>query len=488
ARGAPVDPRASNRSGRTAPALTLLPAPNRNVPLERHRPQRESTLTPLTDLLVGLLEYYDPYYRGGSSLTRLLAVGIAEELGLGEPQLAEISLAAVLRDIGRLALGGRILSRGEAEQHSQPRRGLEWHVELTLRMLEGISLPQRVLDAVRHHHERWDGRGYPDGLAGEAIPLEARILAVADSFSAMIRPRPYRLPRRVPEAVAELERESGRQFDPAVIEAALRLMATNDLRGFGLGGRRHVILIHPFGPDATVAAVKLGTAGFLAEVAADLDMGAERLRRVPVEAVVLSGMLPVDRAARFVEELRRDSLTTSLPVLVIDADPPGTRVSLLAAGADACLGGEASFAQIAATLGGLVGQAVRERVVSGDSRDVGWKALRGDLEDFGLNWLLQMMSYHGHTAAVVIERGEEKGIVYMVDGEPHHAQTRTRSGVDALREMLAWGRGHFAVALDMKPPERTITESLMHLLLDEAVAADHGAAGIVYGAIQAEAP
>lgn len=457
-------------------------------PRRRSRRERpDQTLTPLADLLMGLLEYYDGYYRGGSSLTRLVAVGIAEEMGLEEPALSDIGLAAVLRDVGRLALGGRILSKRESDQHSQAGRGIEWHVHLGTQMLEGIALPRRVKLAVRHHHERWDGKGYPDGLVGERIPLEARVLAVADAFSAMIRPRPYRLPRRVPEAVAELHKEAGSQFDPAVVDAALRLMATNDLRGFGLGGRRHVIVVHPYGPDATVLAVKLGTAGFLAEVAADLKTAAERIRRVPVEALVLSGTLPPAEAASFIEQIRADTATHALPVLVVHADPPGSRVALLAAGADACIPGEAPFSHVAAMLAGIVGQSTRGRKErDGESGDVAWKALRGDLRDFGLSWLLQMMSYNGHTAAVIIERGDDKGIVYMVEGNPHHAETSSLAGERAMRTMLQWDSGHFAVAMDRRPPQRTIQGSLMHLLLDEAVASDHAAMGEVYGTVQAE--
>jgi HD-GYP domain-containing protein (c-di-GMP phosphodiesterase class II) len=96
----------------------------------------------------------------------------------------------------------------------------------------GQQLTSRIpfLDAaspvVRHHHERWDGKGYPDGLAGEAIPLAARIFTVADSFDAMISDRPYRRGMSCAEALAELQRAAGVQFDPRVIEAFLALVAT----------------------------------------------------------------------------------------------------------------------------------------------------------------------------------------------------------------------------------------------------------------------
>jgi HD-GYP domain-containing protein (c-di-GMP phosphodiesterase class II) len=90
-------------------------------------------------------------------------------------------------------------------------------------MLDGIRSLRAALDCVLHHHERWDGTGYPYGLGGERIPLEARILAVADAYDAMTSVRPYRDPRTHEEALAEVERCSGSQFDPQVARAFLSL-------------------------------------------------------------------------------------------------------------------------------------------------------------------------------------------------------------------------------------------------------------------------
>jgi HD-GYP domain-containing protein (c-di-GMP phosphodiesterase class II) len=86
-------------------------------------------------------------------------------------------------------------------------------------MVRNLDWPDEVLQVVRHHHERWDGRGYPDRLEGMMIPLAARIVAVADAFAAMIAGRPYRPARTADEALDELRREAGRQFDPDVVEA-----------------------------------------------------------------------------------------------------------------------------------------------------------------------------------------------------------------------------------------------------------------------------
>jgi two-component system, cell cycle response regulator len=103
------------------------------------------------------------------------------------------------------------------------------HPEIGYRMIAHIPFLGPASLLVRHHHERWDGRGYPDGLAGEAIPLGARIFAVADTFDAMTNDRPYRAALSWEEALAELERCAGSQFDPAVVAAMRRLVMSGAL-------------------------------------------------------------------------------------------------------------------------------------------------------------------------------------------------------------------------------------------------------------------
>ncbi len=189
---------------------------------------------------MGLLEYRDPFFRGGSSLTRLLAAAVGRELGLPEGEIQNLGLAAVLRDLGRLALGGKLVSGpGKVGKTPEARRRIERHVDLALHLMEGIDLPASIRYAVRHHHERWDGGGYPDGLAGAEIPLSARILAVVDSFSAMVAARPYRLPRKVPEATAELRAEAGSRYDPDVVDALLAVLSRRDQPHLGFVQRHH---------------------------------------------------------------------------------------------------------------------------------------------------------------------------------------------------------------------------------------------------------
>ena len=173
--------------------------------------------------LADRLELKDGYASEHTAAVSRLAVAIAAELGLGAEQRRRVALGALLHDVGKLSVPDRILTK------PGPLNELEWaamrrHAAFGERLLVHILDLPDVLAVVRSHHERWDGRGYPDGKQGEEIPLAARIVAVADAFQAMIEPRPYRPPRARERAVDEVVAESGRQFDPECVEALLAVV------------------------------------------------------------------------------------------------------------------------------------------------------------------------------------------------------------------------------------------------------------------------
>jgi ribonuclease P protein subunit RPR2 len=125
----------------------------------------------------------------------------------------------LLHDVGKIGIPDKILQK-KGTLEAAERRLLETHTMLGEQLLSGVALLQgQGLQVVRHHHERWDGSGYPDGLKTIEIPLGARVFAVADALDAITSDRPYRRARSWEEAAAEIIREAGRQFDPKVVEA-----------------------------------------------------------------------------------------------------------------------------------------------------------------------------------------------------------------------------------------------------------------------------
>ncbi len=151
------------------------------------------------------------------------ALQLAREMGLSEEEMSIVGVAALLHDIGKLAVPDGILSKPRTlgkKERAQMRR----HSAAALRILTHIPSLATAAPAILHHHEHFDGSGYPDGLAGEAIPIASRILFVADAFDAMTTDRPYRKALSIQKAIEELEHNSGSQFDPVVVETFLRVI------------------------------------------------------------------------------------------------------------------------------------------------------------------------------------------------------------------------------------------------------------------------
>jgi putative nucleotidyltransferase with HDIG domain len=148
------------------------------------------------------------------------AVGV--ELVLGEDALEVLALGALLHDVGKLGVADAILEK------LGPLTEEEWkvvkrHPEVGARMIEPLEFLRKAVPVIRHHHERPDGSGYPDGLEGEEIPLTARIVAATDAYDAMVRSRPYREGRSPTEAIGELTRGAGSQFDSEVVAILARV-------------------------------------------------------------------------------------------------------------------------------------------------------------------------------------------------------------------------------------------------------------------------
>jgi putative nucleotidyltransferase with HDIG domain len=148
---------------------------------------------------------------------------------MNPPQLEEIHIAAILHDMGKIGISEVIISKptGLSREEFDIMKD---HPAHGIRILEPIGFSSTIIDAIYQHHERFDGKGYPRGLAGKEISLAARILNVADTIDAMISERPYRGRISLQDILLELERESGGQFDPQVAESARRLIEKGLLR------------------------------------------------------------------------------------------------------------------------------------------------------------------------------------------------------------------------------------------------------------------
>ena len=171
--------------------------------------------------LAGAIEARDPYTGGHLEQVTKLALAVGTELNLEQEQMRALWLAALFHDVGKLAIPDSILNK-PGKLTSEEYDLMKAHVERGLRVIEGVSYLEPAIPGILHHHERWDGGGYPNGLAAGEISLEGRILSVVDAFDAMLGDRPYRKGRSPEAALEELQRCAGTQFDPEIVAAFIR--------------------------------------------------------------------------------------------------------------------------------------------------------------------------------------------------------------------------------------------------------------------------
>ncbi len=295
---------------------------------------RERLLTPtLAGALANAIEAREPSLQGHCERLAAVAIRIAERLGFSVEQVETVRLGAIVHDVGKIGIPDRVLLKTgpfTAEELSLMRT----HPLIGDRLLEPLDLLQGVRPVVRHHHERWDGSGYPDGISGEAIPVEARVVAVADAIEAMSAWRPYSAPLP-PDAIArELREGRGTQWEPRAIDVALALIESGELH-FGDTGlslepverrksparpRFAVLLVEP---DSTEAArMKVLLERELADVsvahASDLATAGELCRGAAWSLMVLDHDLPDGDCLELLARLRGE--IPGMPVVVLTGE------------------------------------------------------------------------------------------------------------------------------------------------------------------------
>ncbi len=197
---------------------------NRSLTLVRQQLAREEHLcTSALEALAYAIDASDTYNFGHIDCVQRASSAMAKMMHLPEDETAGLHFAALLHNVGRLGVPEYIL-RKPSSLTPEEQEKLQTHPVLGARILASIPFPVSVVPLVRHHCEHWDGNGYPDGLKGTAIPLGARILSVANAYSALLRPRPWRAAYPPDQAIAIIEDLSGTRFDPAVV-AAFRMVA-----------------------------------------------------------------------------------------------------------------------------------------------------------------------------------------------------------------------------------------------------------------------
>ncbi len=196
---------------------------------ERLKDRLQAMTNSFVRAIADALEAKDKYMRGHSRRVSGYALAIGKRLGMDSGTLEQLSLAAFLHDLGKLGTPEQLIQKPGALNEDE-QAIMRLHPELGSRMLAGVPEMEEIKAAVRHHHENFDGSGYPDGLEGEQIPLKARIIRVADAYDALTSPRSFRKPFSHEEAIEQLRKKVGTFFDPEVVNILCKLETLANLR------------------------------------------------------------------------------------------------------------------------------------------------------------------------------------------------------------------------------------------------------------------
>jgi HD-GYP domain-containing protein (c-di-GMP phosphodiesterase class II) len=211
--------------------------------LQRKNRELKQAYRDTVNAVVNTLEARDPYTHGHTErVTRIamsIAKSISEQMELDEEDLFTIEIGALLHDVGKIAVPDAILRKpgplevGEMTKiHEHPAKGKH--------ILDNIAYLENALPCVLHHHERFDGQGYPEKIGGDTIPLPGRIISVADAFDAMTSDRPYRKKRDYRSALQELKINAGTQFDPQIVEAFAKLLESGKIEQLIKSGKKEI--------------------------------------------------------------------------------------------------------------------------------------------------------------------------------------------------------------------------------------------------------
>jgi diguanylate cyclase (GGDEF)-like protein/putative nucleotidyltransferase with HDIG domain len=194
---------------------------------------RPGSLSEVYDI-ASAVEAKDPYTYGHSKRVNIYAAALAEKVGFSSDEVSALSAAALLHDIGKVGIPEKVLNK-KGKLSKEDWEAIKAHPRLGANIIGNIPKLAPAVNTILYHHERWDGGGYPEGLKAEEIPLEARILAIADSFEAMTSARPYRPALSLEEVVTELRQGAGFQFDPRLVDTFVDIVQAGLPDGVKIG-------------------------------------------------------------------------------------------------------------------------------------------------------------------------------------------------------------------------------------------------------------
>jgi response regulator RpfG family c-di-GMP phosphodiesterase len=414
------------------------------------------------DVLVGLLELSDRFFGGGTHQVARLVRAVAEDMRCDARTLEEILLATLLRDIGRAGLERTVLDEEQIFEDGQRER-MRSHVTGSLRLLEHIDFPWKIVPIIRHHHERYDGTGYPEGLRGREIPIGARVVAAVDAYVAMVSERPHR-PSLPPDvAQDELMRQAGRQFDPEVVEILLRVLEKGRTAGEGRK-KPFVLVVDPDEEFRNLLRMRLLNEAMDVEAVPSAEGALERIASNPPDLVLAQVENESSDSYRLLQMVREDQALRHVPFALLSAREDRIfRVRALRLGVDEFLARSSSLEEIVARVENIL---VREAARRDGGAAPRRRGITGHLEVMPLADIVQTLSVGQKTACVTLSGSGKEGVLWFEEGNIRHASCGKRKGEKAFYEMLRWKAGEFVIEHNLRTDEKSVMQDAMFLLME----------------------
>jgi putative two-component system response regulator len=417
------------------------------------------------DVMVGLQEINDPFFGGNSHITMEYARSIAEEMKLSPDTVDEIVVGALLHDIGRVGIKSEILV-GKREISESEYKTVRSHCENGAKILESIDFPWKVKPIIIHHHERYDGKGYPSGLKGREIPIGSRILAVVDAFAAMTAHRPYRSRSLTKEeAVQELHKNVGTQFDPEVVEVFSSVV---DRKFFyrGMGLKPRILMVDDEIDYLTLLKLKLVNEGFDITAVDSAEEGLDAVAKGAPDLIVSDILMPGMDGLEMYRRIRESGASyAETPLIFISGkDDAQLKVDALHLGAEDFLVKPVDFKVLAARIRNIIRRDAKWRKGGGMAAQA--SGVVGDLKNLGIPDIVQTLHLGLKTACVSVKGKDKEGRIYFENGRIRHVEMGNLSGDAAFYEMLRWQEGPFVIAHGQSTKLRTIEMDEMQLMME----------------------
>jgi putative nucleotidyltransferase with HDIG domain len=426
--------------------------------------QLKRCLIETIDVLVGLLEVNDPFFGGNSHMTMEYARAVAEEMKLPAETIDEIVVASLLHDIGRIGIKSEILS-GKKEISESEYRMIQSHCENGAKILEAIDFPWKIRPIIIHHHERFDGKGYPGGLKGREIPVGARILAVVDAFAAMTANRPHRGSLSREEAVRELHRNVGTQFDPEIVEIFTGLVE----RKFyfrGVGEKPRVMLVDDEVDYLMLLKLRLVNEGFDVVTADNAADALKLMEQAIPDLVVCDVVMPGIDGITLFKKMRGRAGLVETPLIFLSAkDETQFKVEALHQGAEDYLVKPVDMRELAARCRNIIRRDARRK--AGAPAAGGNPGVTGDLRNLSVPDIVQTLYLGLKTACVTVrEEGGDEGQIYFENGRVRHCRVGTLTGEEAFYRIIRIQEGPFTILHGKTSPQRTVARDEMQLVME----------------------